>query len=135
MKSKDSKIIWQGFRYFNVYGPHEEHKGSQASPYYQFAKQARETGIVQVFEGSENYKRDFVHVDRVIEVHLKMLEKKKSGIFNIGTNSPRSFLDVARDVALMYNARIETIPFPEHLRGCYQEYTNADMYKTLTTLS
>ena len=58
-----------------------------------------------------------------------MIEKKESGIFNLGTGSPRSFLDVARDVALMYNARIETIPFPEHLRSHYQEYTHADMYK------
>jgi ADP-L-glycero-D-manno-heptose 6-epimerase len=135
MKSKNPSIVWQGFRYFNVYGPREDHKGSQASPYNQFARQARETGVIRVFEGSENYKRDFVHVDRVIEVHLKMLEKKESGIFNIGTSSPRSFLDVARDVALMYNARIETIPFPEHLIGCYQEYTYADMFKTLTALS
>lgn len=134
MKSRDPNIIWQGFRYFNVYGPHEDHKGSQASPYNQFSRQARETGVIKVFEGSENFKRDFVHVDYLINIQLKMMEKKKSGIFNIGTNSPRSFLDVARDVALMHNARIETIPFPENLKGKYQEYTNADMFKTLTTL-
>jgi ADP-L-glycero-D-manno-heptose 6-epimerase len=129
MKSRNPGIIWQGFRYFNVYGPHEDHKGSQASPYQQFARQARETDVIRVFEGSENYKRDFIHVDHVIDVHLKMLEKDASGIFNLGTGSPRSFLDVARDVALLYNSRIETIPFPEHLRPHYQEYTHADMYK------
>jgi ADP-L-glycero-D-manno-heptose 6-epimerase len=129
MRSKNPRIVWQGFRYFNVYGPHEDHKGSQASPYHQFARQARETGVIRVFEGSEKYKRDFIHVDRVTEVHLKMLEKKESGIFNLGTGSPRSFLDVARDVALMYNARIETIPFPEHLISHYQKYTHADMCK------
>jgi ADP-L-glycero-D-manno-heptose 6-epimerase len=129
MKSKDPKISWQGFRYFNVYGPHEDHKGSQASPYSQFARQARETGVIRVFEGSDKYLRDFVHVDRVVDIHLRMIEKKDSGIFNLGTGSPRSFLDVARDVALLYNARIETIPFPDHLRPHYQEYTHADMYK------
>ena len=134
MKSRSPEIIWQGFRYFNVYGPHEEHKGSQGSPYSQFARQAKETGVIKIFEGSENYKRDFVHVNYVIETHLKMITNKKSGIFNIGSGSPRSFLDVARDVALMYDARIETIPFPEHLKDHYQEYTHADMYKTLTTL-
>jgi ADP-L-glycero-D-manno-heptose 6-epimerase len=134
MKSRDPKIIWQGFRYFNVYGPHEEHKGSQGSPYSQFAKQAKETGVIKIFEGSENYKRDFVHVDYVIETHLKMINNKKSGIFNLGSNSTRSFLDVARDVALMYDAKIERIPFPDHLKGRYQEYTHADMFKTLTTL-
>lgn len=129
MRSKAHKFIWQGFRYFNVYGPHEDHKGSQASPYNQFARQARETGVIRVFEGSENYKRDFIHVDRVVDVHLKMIEKKESGIFNLGSGSTRSFLDVARDVALMYDASIETIPFPDHLRSHYQEYTQADMYK------
>lgn len=129
MKSKNPSITWQGFRYFNVYGPHEDHKGSQASPYSQFARQARETGVIRVFEGSENYKRDFIHVDRVLETHLKMMDRNESGIFNLGSSSPRSFLDVARDVALLYNARIETIPFPDHLRSHYQEYTHADMYK------
>jgi ADP-L-glycero-D-manno-heptose 6-epimerase len=129
MKLKNPHIVWQGFRYFNVYGPHEDHKGSQASPYSQFARQARETGVIRVFEGSENYKRDFIHVDRVIETQLEMMDRNESGIFNLGSGSPRSFLDVARDVALLYNARIETIPFPEHLRSHYQEYTHAIMYK------
>ena len=134
MRSIKNKIIWQGFRYFNVYGPHEEHKGNQASPYTQFMKQARETGIIKVFEGSENFKRDFVHVDRVIEVHLKMINKKESGIYNIGSGSPRSFLDVARDIALIYDAKIETIPFPGHLKDSYQEYTHADLFRLITAL-
>jgi ADP-L-glycero-D-manno-heptose 6-epimerase len=129
MRSKDHKFIWQGFRYFNVYGPHEDHKGSQASPYSQFARQARETGVIRVFENSDKYKRDFIHVDAVIDYHLRMLNVKESGIFNLGSGSPRSFLDVARDIALIYDARIEEIPFPEHLRAHYQEYTHADMYK------
>lgn len=129
MKYKSPNITWQGFRYFNVYGSFEDHKGSQASPYNQFARQAKETGIIRIFEGSDKYKRDFVHVDRVIDIHLRMLQKEECGIYNIGTGSPRSFLDVARDVALFYNANIEEIPFPEHLRNHYQEYTNADMHK------
>lgn len=132
MKSVDPQITWQGFRYFNVYGPHEEHKGNQASPYSQFARQALATRVIKVFEGSEDYKRDFIHVDRVVETHLKMMNVKESGIFNLGTGSPRSFLDVARDVALLYDARIETIPFPEHLRPHYQKYTHADMFKLNT---
>lgn len=129
MRSKNPRIVWQGFRYFNVYGPHEGYKGSQASPYSQFARQARETGVIRVFEGSDKYERDFIHVDRVVDTHLRMLERKDSGIFNLGTGSTRSFLDVARDVALMHNVRIEEIPFPDRLRSHYQEYTCADMYK------
>jgi ADP-L-glycero-D-manno-heptose 6-epimerase len=129
MKSRNPKIVWQGFRYFNVYGQHEDHKGSQASPYSQFARQARETGVIRVFENSEKYKRDFIHVDAVINYHLRMLNVNESGLFNLGSGSPRSFLDVARDIALIYDARIEEIPFPEHLLNHYQEYTHADMYK------
>lgn len=134
MKNRDLNITWQGFRYFNVYGPHEDHKGSQASPYSQFVRQAKETGVIRVFEGSDNYVRDFIHVDRVIETHLRMMEKSETGIFNLGTGSSRSFLDVARDIALICDARIEIIPFPEHLKRHYQQYTNADTFKILSAL-
>lgn len=129
MKVKSHNFIWQGFRYFNVYGPYEDHKGSQASPYTQFTKQAKETGVIKVFEGSDNYKRDFVHVDYVVDTHIKMLKNKESGIFNLGSGNPRSFLDVAEEIASIYNAKIETIPFPDNLKSHYQEYTHADMSK------
>lgn len=134
MKSKNPPIVWQGFRYFNVYGPNEDHKESQASPYNQFAKQARETGVIRVFEGSENYKRDFIHVDHLIELQMQMLKKETCGIFNLGTGTARSFLNVARDIALLYNAKIEQIPFPEHLRPHYQQYTQACMNKLESVL-
>jgi ADP-L-glycero-D-manno-heptose 6-epimerase len=114
----------QGFRYFNVYGPHEDHKGTQASPYYQFAKQAKETGMIKVFEGSENYYRDFVHVDELIEKQIYTMDNL-SGIYNIGSGNARSFMNIARDVALLYNAEIVKIPFPESLKSHYQKYTCA----------
>ena len=126
MKSSwDDGIITQGFRYFNVYGPHEDHKGTQASPYYQFAKQAKETDIIKVFEGSENFYRDFIHVDVLIQKQIESMMKDDTGIYNIGTGHPRSFMEIARDIALMYDAKIETIPFPDHLRSHYQKYTCA----------
>ena len=125
--------IVQGFRYFNVYGPHEEHKGSQASPYTQFAKQAKETGIIKIFEGSEDCLRDFIHIDDIINTHIKMINHK-SGIYNVGTGRTRSFLDVARDVAFLFDAKIEVIPFPEHLKTHYQYYTQADMDRLYTVL-
>ena len=121
-------VTVQGFRYFNVYGPHEEHKGNQASPYTQFAKQAKENGVIKVFEGSEKFTRDFVHVDHVFDIQHKMMQKDYSnGIYNLGSGVSRSFLDVARDIALIYDAKIETIPFPERLKSHYQKYTCADM--------
>lgn len=120
------------FRYFNVYGPHEEHKGSQASPYTQFAKQAKETGVIKVFEGSENIYRDFVHVDKVVATHIQALKKINEfsgGTYNIGSGNARSFLDVAKDIALLYNAKVQNIRFPEHLKLHYQYYTQANINK------
>jgi len=118
--------IVQGFRYFNVYGPGEDHKGSQASPYHQFGKQARETGTVRVFEHSEQYLRDFVPVEQVVATHLAFLNSQESGIFNVGTGTTKSFLEVAES----FGAAIETIPMPEQLTASYQKYTCADMTKT-----
>lgn len=126
--------IVQGFRYFNVYGPGEDHKGNQASPHHQFRVQAEETGRIKVFEGSHNYLRDFVPVSRVIEVHEKMMSKSVSGIFNIGTGRAESFQDVAEEIAIKYNAVIDYIPMPEVLKGNYQTYTCADLTKLRKTL-
>jgi ADP-L-glycero-D-manno-heptose 6-epimerase len=121
------KIIVQGFRYFNVYGPHEDHKGDQASPYYKFEKQAKETGVIKLFEGSENFKRDFVPVETVVDVHEKFFNVKESGVWNIGTGKPKSFTEVANEIAEKYNAKIEYIPMPENIAKQYQAYTCADL--------
>ena len=126
------------FRYFNVYGPHEEHKGTQASPYTQFAKQAKETGVIKVFKGSEKFTRDFVHVDTVVEAHVQSIKKINEfsgGTYNVGSGYSRSFLDVAKDIALLYNARIETIPFPEHIKTHYQFHTHANINKLNSLLA
>jgi ADP-L-glycero-D-manno-heptose 6-epimerase len=118
----------QGFRYFNVYGPHEDHKGNQASPYHQFTKQAKETGVINVFENSENFFRDFVPVEKIIDAHVQFMELPDvTGVWNVGTGEAKSFLDVANEVAKKYDARINYIPFPEHLKHSYQRYTCADM--------
>jgi ADP-L-glycero-D-manno-heptose 6-epimerase len=113
----------QCLRYFNVYGPDEEHKGSQASPYTQFTKQATETGTIKIFKGSENCIRDFIHVNDLINKQLEYLLYNKSGTHNIGTGTTKSFFDIALEIADKYNADIETIPFPEHLKNHYQYYT------------
>jgi ADP-L-glycero-D-manno-heptose 6-epimerase len=116
----------QGFRYFNVYGSGEAHKGGQASPYYQFEKQARETGRIRVFEGSREYRRDFVPVSQVIDTHLAFLNVKQSGVFNVGTGRTQSFYEVAEQ----FGVPIDEIPMPEHLKQSYQTYTCADMTRT-----
>lgn len=121
----------QGFRYFNVYGPEgEEHKGSQASPFCQFGRQAREHGEVRVFENSDQYRRDFVPVDQVCQTHLAFLQVQESGVWNVGTGTARSFLDVARQ----FTDRVIEVPMPDVLKPSYQVYTCADMTHTRETL-
>ena len=90
-----------GFRYFNVYGPSEWHKGRMASVAFHFFNQFRAEGRVQLFEGSGGYadgeqRRDFVSVEDVVKVNLHFLERPElSGIFNLGTGRAQSFNDVA----------------------------------------
>ena len=121
----------QIFRYFNVYGPEgEEHKGNQASPFCQFEKQAREYGTIKIFEGSENYRRDFIHVDDIVNYHLKFLLKDVSGTFNLGNGNTLSFLEIAQHIAKQKYVDIQYIPMPENLKMSYQKFTCADMSKT-----
>ena len=126
----------QGFRYFNVHGDHETHKGSQASPYHQFSLQAQTTRIIKVFEGSENFLRDFVPVETVIATQFQFVRQgiTENGIWNIGNGTVKSFQEVAQEIAAKYNATIETVPFPKHLEYSYQKYTCADLTKLNSTL-
>ena len=119
----DEFSLIQGFRYFNVYGDGEGDKGDQASPVSKFTKQVKETGKLKLFEGSDNFYRDFVCVDDI--VHLVLNNRKRSGIYDLGTSNPVSFQHVAECVAKKYNGEIEYVPFPDHLKGKYQDYTRA----------
>jgi ADP-L-glycero-D-manno-heptose 6-epimerase len=127
VKAGNWKVPAQGFRYFNVYGDHEDHKGDQASPVTKFRKQARETGTIKVFKDSDKYYRDFVCVDDVCRVHEKFLTIDQSGIWNVGTGSPRNFLQVAVTTAIKENSKIAEIEMPEELKSQYQRYTKADL--------
>ena len=113
----------QSFRYFNVYGDGEDHKGDQASPVHKFTKQIQETGKLKLFEGSDKFLRDFVWVGDIVETVLN--NDNPSGIYDLGTSNPVSFQEVGELVAEKYNGTIEYIPFPEHLKGKYQTYTCA----------
>ena len=127
--------IVQGFRYFNVYGPEgEAHKGDQASPYYKFTQQAKDQGIIKVFDNSAKYLRDFIHVSEIVNYHLKFLAIKESGVFNLGTGKTKSFLEVASEIGKKYPSKIEFIPMPENLKDSYQKYTCADVSKLNKTL-
>lgn len=128
-----------GLRYFNVYGPREQHKGSMASVAFHFNRQLDEAGRVRLFEGSDGYgpgeqRRDFIHVDDIVAVNLWLLDNPQvRGIYNLGTGRAQSFNEVARAAIKWYRARgeegggIDYIPFPDHLKGRYQSFTEADM--------
>ncbi|MFC1680994.1 ADP-glyceromanno-heptose 6-epimerase [Pseudomonadota bacterium] len=134
-----------GLRYFNVYGPREQHKGRMASVAYHFYNQFRENGNINLFEGSGGYgdgeqERDFLWVGDAVDVNLYFLDNRdKNGIYNLGTGNARSFNDMARAVVSAVNGRtsdlaglikcgtIRYIPFPGALAGKYQSYTQADM--------
>jgi ADP-L-glycero-D-manno-heptose 6-epimerase len=117
----------QGLRYFNVYGPLEDHKGDQASPITKFTKQARESGKISIFDGSDQYLRDFVYVGDVCEVHKQLLSSDISNLYNVGTGTAISFQEVAEIIAEKENASIEYIKMPENLQNQYQEYTCANI--------
>ena len=116
----------QSFRYFNVYGDGEDHKGDQASPVHKFTKQIQETGKLKLFKGSPHYWRDFVWVKDVVDIVLN--NNKPSGIYDLGTGEPISFLTVAELIIEKYGGEIEWIEMPKHLEGKYQACTKAPRY-------
>ena len=120
------------YRLFNVYGKREEHKISidQASPVTKFIRQAEETGVVKLFQGSHSIYRDFICVDDVVKIMVHL--EREPGSYNLGTGKATSFADVAYAVCEVHDARVEYIPFPDDLSPRYQYYTCADMTKLNT---
>jgi ADP-L-glycero-D-manno-heptose 6-epimerase len=120
-----------GLRYFNVYGPGETHKGRMASVAWHSFAAIRNGQPPRMFEGSEEFRRDFVYVSDVAAINLFFLGSSASpmhGIYNVGTGEPRSFADlvtIASRVAA--GPGLQIIPFPDDLRGQYQAYTCADL--------
>ena len=147
MAEADSQVV--GFRYFNVYGPREQHKGRMASVAFHHFNQYRESGKVKLFEGCDGYadgaqSRDFVFVDDVVKVNMHFLDHPdSSGIFNLGSGRAQPFNDVAAATVnacrllegkpvlsladLVAQGIVEYIDFPEALKGKYQSYTRADI--------
>lgn len=115
-----------GWRYFNVYGGNEGHKGDQASPVTKFTKQALDSGVIKIFQGSDEIYRDFVAVDDVVSVVVDAMGNHlRSGIRDLGTGSVLSFRTVAELVRRKHGGVIEMVPFPEELRPGYQYLTRA----------
>lgn len=118
----------KGFRYFNVFGQGEEHK-TQPSPVTLFQRMAKKMGRIEVFEGSENFKRDFVWVDDICRMHEQMIGSPADGIYNIGTGKATSFMDIALRIAEKEEVDVVEVPMPDELKNQYQAFTQADMTK------
>jgi ADP-L-glycero-D-manno-heptose 6-epimerase len=138
-----------GFRYFNVYGPREQHKGRMASVAFHQFNQFKAEGKVKLFGeyggyGAGSQMRDFVFIDDVVAVNLWFFDHPGiSGIFNLGTGRAQPFNDVASSTVnalrqlngqtalpleqLIAEGLLEYVPFPDALRGKYQCYTQADL--------
>ena len=138
-----------GFRYFNVYGPREQHKGRMASVAFHFFNQYSASGKVKLFEGCDGYqngeqRRDFVSIEDVVKVNMYFLENPSiSGIVNVGTGASQTFNDVALAtvntcrkaagekpltlIEMQEQGIIEYVAFPEALKGKYQSFTQADI--------
>ncbi|MGD9951343.1 MAG: ADP-glyceromanno-heptose 6-epimerase [Burkholderiales bacterium] len=143
LPGRSAQIV--GLRYFNVYGPNEQHKGRMASVAWHAWHQLDTEGRVKLFKGSGGYadgeqRRDFVYVDDVVAVNLHFLEHRaRSGIFNCGTGRAQSFNELAAAVVnaargtrakpaeLAGQGLIEYIPFPPGLERRYQSFTEADI--------
>jgi ADP-L-glycero-D-manno-heptose 6-epimerase len=134
-----------GLRYFNVYGPREQHKGRMSSVIHHLSKQMKESRKVRLFTGTGGYangeqRRDFVYVRDLARMNMFFAgigpyaptanedRKVYHGVVNAGSGASRSFNDVARALMAVHGpAAIEYIPFPPDLEGRYQHFTEADL--------
>jgi ADP-L-glycero-D-manno-heptose 6-epimerase len=129
-----------GLRYFNVYGPREQHKGRMASVIHHFTRQLKDTGTIRMFEGSGGYangeqRRDFVFVKDLARINMffggllpDSPKKPVHGVVNAGTGAARTFKAVAEALMQVHGqGKIEYIPFPGDLKNRYQHYTQADV--------
>jgi ADP-L-glycero-D-manno-heptose 6-epimerase len=129
---------WAGLKFFNVYGPNEQHKGSQRSTAHQLFEQIMESGRVALFKSYRpdysdgGQKRDFVWVEDCVKIALWLAGRSDTGgIYNVGSGTAHSFEDLAHCVfrAMGRKPAIDYIPMPEQLREKYQYFTCADLEK------
>lgn len=136
LQQTDKPPRWTGFKFFNVYGPNEYHKGRMASVILHAFPQVKEKGKLRLFRSHKAaYKdgqqlRDFIYVRDVVEVMSQWFRSKTdSGIYNLGTGQARSFMDLGTAVfdALSVPVEIEFFDIPADIRDAYQYFTEAEM--------
>lgn len=138
VKQEKQPYFWAGLKFFNVYGPNEYHKGRMSSVIFHSFNQIKETGKVKLFKSHKDeyangeQMRDFIYVKDLCDVCVFLLEnRKKSGIYNLGTGQARTWNDLVNAIfkAMDLHSNIEYIDIPEDIRGKYQYFTEANMAK------
>ncbi|MDX9941001.1 MAG: ADP-glyceromanno-heptose 6-epimerase [Bacteroidales bacterium] len=138
LQQKEKPYFWAGFKFFNVFGPNEYHKGRMASVVYHTFNKIKESGKMDLFRSHHpdfkdgEQKRDFIYVKDVVNVLFYfMLHKDYPGIFNLGTGNARTFLDLSRATfeAMGKEADVHFVDTPEDIRDKYQYFTEAKMDK------
>ncbi|MBP9160248.1 MAG: ADP-glyceromanno-heptose 6-epimerase [Flavobacteriales bacterium] len=138
LKQDAKPFFWAGLKFFNVYGPNENHKGRMASVIFHAYKQISASGGMKLFRSHRpdytdgGQLRDFVYVKDLCDVCIFLMEhRKSSGIYNLGTGKARTFLDLARATfnAMDKPVKIEFIDTPMDIRDKYQYFTEAPMEK------
>ena len=141
-RPSDCPPLWAGFKFFNVYGPNEYHKGRMASVVFHTVRQIKATGGMKLFRSHRpdfkdgEQSRDFIYVKDVVAVLQWFLEKRPaSGIFNLGTGKARTFRDLAEATfrALDLEPNITFVDTPVDIRDTYQYYTQADLSRLRAT--
>ncbi len=130
-----------GVKYFNIFGPNEDHKGEMRSIVFKAYEQIRDGGSVRLFKSHRpdyrdgEQQRDFLYVKDAAEMTLHLAEADANGLFNVGSGTARTWLDLVRPifVSLEMPERIEFIEMPEHLRSKYQYHTCARMQRLRAT--
>ncbi len=142
LKQKITPPYWAGLKFFNVYGPNEYHKGRMASVVYHAYNQIVKTGKIKLFRSHNpdykdgEQKRDFIYIKDITDVLYFLMENKRNpGIYNIGTGSARTFLDLAENIFKVSDKKrnIEFIDIPEDIRDKYQYFTEAKINKLRST--
>jgi ADP-L-glycero-D-manno-heptose 6-epimerase len=142
LQQKRHPFYWAGFKFFNVYGPNEYHKGRMASVVLHAYNQIKQTGVLKLFKSHNlvykdgEQRRDFVYVKDLVNVLFEsMLNRKNSGIYNLGSGQSRTFNELANAIfsSLKLNPVIQYIDTPIDIRDKYQYYTEANMENIVKT--
>ena len=138
LAQSEKPFFWIGLKFFNVYGPNEYHKGRMASVILHAYRQIKETGAMKLFRSHNpdytdgGQMRDFVYVKDVVNVcYWLMHHRKNSGIYNLGSGTARTFLDLTKATfkAMDVEENISFIDTPVDIRDKYQYFTQANMSK------